>query len=115
MSAKIYKIQSLLIPEYIYINVTTKKYLSQRLTFYKTEYKKYQNSKLDVNEYKKYIAIKTEFGNEAIIKLFKLFDKYGIKNFHIILCNEINHKSLDDMKSQLFEYIKNNTCINKNI
>ena len=113
-TAKIYKIESLLCDD-VYISSTSKKYLSQRFTFYKSEYKKYLRSKLDVNEYKHYINIKTEFGHEAIIKLFKLFDKYGIKNFNIILCNEIYHKSLDDMKSQLFQYIKNNNCINKNI
>ena len=113
-TAKIYKIESLSSP-YIYIGVTTKKYLCERFTFYKREYKKYLLLKQDEQEFKKYINIKIDFGNEAIITLFKLFDSYGIKKFNIILISDICHKSLDDMKSQLYEFIKNNNCINKNI
>ena len=50
-TAKIYKIESYTTP-FIYVGCTTKKYLSERLTFYRTEYKRYLHSKLDDNEYK---------------------------------------------------------------
>lgn len=111
-TAKIYKIESLHTP-YIFINSTSKKYLSERLTFYRNEYKKYLKSKLDENDYKKYINTKIESCNEAVIKLFKLFDLYGIKAFKIILLKEITHSSSDDLKAQLYEFIKNTDCINK--
>ena len=56
-TAKIYKLECLQNP-HIFINVTTKRYLSERLTFYRSEYKRYLKAKLDENEYKKYINIK---------------------------------------------------------
>lgn len=112
-TAKIYKIESLKTTSHIFINATTKKYLSERLTFYRSEYKKYLKSKLEESEYKKYINIKIESGNEAVIKLFKLFDLYGVKSFKILLLKEITHTSPDDLKSQLYEFIKNTDCINK--
>ena len=112
-TAKIYKIESLKTTSHIFINSTTKKYLSERLTFYRSEYKKYLKSKLDENESKKYLNTKIESCNEAVIKLFKLFDAYDIKSFKIILLKEITHNSPDDLKSQLYEYIKNTDCINK--
>ena len=111
-TAKIYKIESYTTP-FIYVGCTTKKYLSERLTFYRSEYKKYLKSKLDDDEFKKYIKIKTEFGNYSLINLFKLFDSFGVKSFKIILLQEINHTSLDDLKAQLYHYIKNTDCINK--
>ncbi len=57
MSAKIYRIESLLIPEFIYINIATKEDLSERMTFYRREYKKYLTLKQDEKEFKKYINI----------------------------------------------------------
>jgi hypothetical protein len=113
MNAKIYKIESLILP-HIYIGVTTKKYLSERFTYYRREYNKYVMLKgIDADELKRYIHIKIESGNEALIILFKLFDKYGIKNFKINLIDEIEYKSPDYLKSKLFEYIKNLDCVNK--
>lgn len=113
-TAKIYKIECLSTP-FIYIGITSKAYLSERITFYRREYKKYLLTKSDENEYKKYVSIKRDFGNEAIIKLFKLFDAYDIKSFKIILLKDITHTSPDDLKSQLHEYIKKTDCINKNV
>ena len=112
MSAKIYKIESYNTP-FIYIGCTTKKYLSERLTFYRSEYKKYLKSKLDESEYEKYINIKIEFGNYSLISLFKLFDSYGVKSFKIILLQEVIHTSLDSLKAQLHDIIKKTDCINK--
>ena len=111
-TAKIYKIESYTTP-FIYVGCTTKKYLSERLTFYRSEYKKYLKSKLDDNEHKKYINIKIEFGNYSLISLFQLFDSFGVKSFKIILLQEIKHTSLDSLKAQLYDYIKNIDCINK--
>ena len=111
-TAKIYKIESYTTP-LVYIGCTTKKYLSERLTFYRSEYKKYLKSKLDDNEYKKYVNIKIEFGNYSLISLFQLFDSFGVKSFKIILLQEIKHTSLDSLKAQLYDYIKNIDCINK--
>ncbi len=53
-TAKIYKIESYTTP-FIYVRCTTKKYLSERWTFYRSEYKKHLKSKLDDDEFKKYI------------------------------------------------------------
>ncbi len=50
-TAKIYKIESYSTP-FIYIGCTTKQNLSERLTFYRSEYKKYLKSKIDENEHK---------------------------------------------------------------
>ncbi len=111
-TAKIYKLESYS-TQFIYVGCTTKKYLSERLTFYRSEYKKYLNSKLDENEHKKYINTKIEYGNYSLISLFKLFDSFGVKSFKIILLQEINHTSLDNLKAQLYDYIKNTDCINK--
>jgi hypothetical protein len=111
-TAKIYKIESLLTP-YIYIGSTTKNYLSERFTYYRSEYKRYLQSKIDKQKYINYIKIKTDFGNEGLIKLFKLFDVYGIKTFKILLLNEICHTSTDNLKAQLYEFIKTIDCINK--
>ncbi len=113
-TAKIYKIESYTMP-LVYIGCTTKKYLSERITFYRREYKKYLLTKSDENEYKKYVNTKRDFGNESILKLFKLFDAYNIKSFKIILLKDITHTSQDDLKSQLHEYIKKNDCMNKNV
>ena len=55
-TSKIYKIESLLTP-YIFIGCTTKKYLSERLTFYRSEYKMFTFKK-DNDEYNIYIYIK---------------------------------------------------------
>jgi hypothetical protein len=111
-TAKIYKLECLTCP-HIFIGATTKKYLSERITFYRQEYKRYLSAKLNEEGYKKYLNIKIESGNYAIIKLFKLFDSYNVKSFKILLLSEIHHSSPDDLKTQLYNYIKNTECINK--
>ncbi len=49
--SKIYKIESLLCPD-VYYGCTTKRYLSERFTYYSHEYKKYLLAKLDDNNFK---------------------------------------------------------------
>ena len=109
--SKIYKIESLLSDD-IYYGTTTKKYLSERMTFYRHEYKRYLLAKLDDNNFKKYCSTKQEYGHESLLKLFELFDKFDVKNFKINLISIVDSKNIDCSKSKLFDYIKNNNCIN---
>ena len=109
--SKIYKIQTLLSDD-VYFGTTRKKYLSERMTFYRHEYKKYLLAKSDDNNFKKYCNMKREYGYESLLKLFQLFDKFDIKNFKIHLVITIDSKNCDISKSHLFDYIKNNNCIN---
>ena len=109
--SKIYKIESLLSDD-VYYGCTTKKYLSERMTYYKFEYKKYLLAKLNDNNFKKYCSTKQEYGHQSILKLFELFDKFDVKNFKINLISIVDGKNKDYSKSKLFDYIKNNNCIN---
>ena len=109
--SKIYKIESLLSDD-IYYGTTTKKYLSERMTFYRHEYKKYLKAKLDDNNFKKYCNMKQEYGHQSLLKLFELFDKFDVRNFKINLITIVESKNKDCSKSHLFNYIKNNNCIN---
>ena len=111
--SKIYKIESLLCSD-IYYGTTTKKYLSERFTYYRYEYKRYLLAKSNSNEFELYCNKKKEYGHESLLNLFKLFDKYGISNFRINLIADIDSKSKDYAKSQLFDFIKNNNNININ-
>ena len=109
--AKIYKIESLLSGD-VYYGCTTKKYLSERFTYYRHEYKKYLLAKLDDNNFKTYCNTKNEYGHQSLLKLFQLFDTFDIRNFKINLITIVDSKSKDCSKSYLFDYIKNNNCIN---
>jgi hypothetical protein len=109
--SKIYKIESLSCDD-IYYGCTSKKYLSERMTFYRHEYKKYLLAKLDDNNFKTYCNTKQEYGHESLLKLFELFDKFDIRNFKINLITIVDSKNKDSSKSLLFDYIKNNNCIN---
>jgi hypothetical protein len=111
--SKIYKIESLVCPD-VYYGTTTKKYLSERMTFYRYEYKKYLKAKSDDNNFKKYCNMKQEYGHQSLLNLFELFDKFDVKNFKINIINTIDSKNIDNTKSYLFDYIKNNNCINNN-
>ena len=51
--SKLYKIESLLCND-IYYGCTTKKYLSERMTYNRHQYKKYISSKSDVNGFELY-------------------------------------------------------------
>ena len=108
---KIYKIESLLSDD-VYYGTTSKKYLSERMTFYRHEYKKYLLAKLDDNNFKKYCSTKQEYGHQSLLKLFELFDKFDVRNFKINLISIVDSKNIDCSKSKLFDYIKNNNCIN---
>ena len=96
--SKIYKIESLLSDD-VYYGTTTKKYLSERMTYYKFEYKKYLLAKLDDNNFKKYCSTKQEYGHDSLLKLFELFDKFDIRNFKINLITIVESKNKDCSKS----------------
>ena len=95
--SKVYKIESLLSDD-VYYGTTTKKYLSERMTFYRHEYKKYLLAKLDDNNFKKYCSTKQEYGYESLLKLFELFDKFDIRNFKINLITITDSKNKDCTK-----------------
>ena len=44
---------------------------------------------------------------------FVLFEKYGVENCNIILMENVDVKSKDELTAREAEYIKNNKCINK--
>ena len=111
--SKLYKIESLLCPD-VYYGCTTKKYLSERMTYYRHQYIKYISSKSNSNEFELYCNKKKEYGHESLLNLFQLFDKYDISNFKINLIAELPNKSKDYAKSQLFDFIKSNNNININ-
>jgi hypothetical protein len=78
------------------------------MTYYRHEYKKYIQTKQDNDLYNKYINMKQEYGHESLLKLFELFDKYNINTFKINLVSVIDSKNKELIKSQLFDFIKNN-------
>lgn len=97
-NGKIYKLEP--IGEYddgdIYIGSTTKKWLCQRMAHHKCLYKKW---KLEQNKTK--------------LMSYELFDKYGVDNIKIILLENVNAKSKDELISKESEFIRNTRCINK--
>ena len=90
--SKIYKITSHN-TEKCFINSTTKKYLSQRFTY-------------DRDQYQYYKVGKTAFKNKEILELFKLFDKYDINSFKIILLESKELNTHDELTALLYKYIK---------
>lgn len=96
-NGKIYKIEPICEHEEgeIYIGSTTKQHLSQRMTAHRSDYKKWRN------------------GMYHKVTSFDLFDKYGIENCKIILLEEINASSNDELKAREAHYIKSVMCVNK--
>ena len=80
--SKIYKITSANTDQ-CFINSTTKRYLSQRFTYYRDQYKYYKVGKFD-------------YKNNQILELFKLFDLYDINSFKIILIESKELKNHDE-------------------
>ena len=52
---------------------------------------------------------------EVNISSFDIFDKYGIKNCSIILIEEVNCESKDQLLSRERFYIESISCVNKSI
>jgi hypothetical protein len=97
-NGKIYKIEAINGEEGdIYIGSTTKELLSQRMTAHRCNYKYWL--KCEVFKISSYI----------------LFEKYGVENCRIVLIENVNATSLDELKAREAFYIKSMLCINKNI
>ena len=96
-NGKIYKIEPICNheEEEIYIGSTTKQYLSQRMDKHRYNYKYWKE------------------GKSGKTMSFVLFEKYGVENCNIILMENVDVKSKDELTAREAEYIKNNKCINK--
>jgi hypothetical protein len=97
-NGKIYKIEALNGEEGdIYIGSTTKELLSQRMSKHRSDYKRWLNG----------ISVK--------ITSYILFEKYGVDNCRIVLIENVNANSSDELKAREAFYIKSMKCVNKNI
>ena len=96
---KIYKIEPIIDHDEgeIYIGSTTKEYLSQRMVNHRSQYKRFQN------------------GIKNKINSFSLFNKYGIENCQIILIENVDAISKDELMSREAFYIRTMKCVNKNV
>ena len=98
-NGKIYKIEPKVehdIDE-VYVGSTTKKYLSQRLTAHRGAY----------NQWKK--------GQATKVMAYNLFDTYGFENCQIILLENVQANSRDELHAREAHHIKSIICINKYI
>jgi hypothetical protein len=97
-NSKIYKIEALNgEPEDIYIGSTTKNRLSERMSKHRSDYKRWKD------------------GKEKKTYSYELFDKYGIENCKIVLIENVNATSLDELKAREAHYIRTLACVNRNI
>ena len=96
-NSKIYKIEPLCDHDEheIYIGSTTRYYLSERMTHHRYDYKKWKD------------------GQSRKSTLYDLFDKFGLEQCKIILLENVNCESLDQLHAKEAYYIKSNNCINK--
>ena len=81
--------------EDIYIGSTTKQHLSQRMAAHSYQYKRWKNNKTNK------------------IMSYDLFDKYGFENCQIILLENVNVNTKDELKAKEMHYIKLMKCVNK--
>ena len=95
-NSKIYKIYSHIGPK-IYIGSTTKKYLCQRMSKHRNNYKSWKK-----NEYRYTTS-------------FDLFDEYGVNNCMIELIETRSCKNKDELSKLEGHYIRSLDCVNKNI
>lgn len=96
-AGKIYKVEPIIDHDEgdIYIGSTTKKYLCQRMDQHRRNFKRYKN------------------GQYHNITIFNLFEKYGIENCQIILIENVNANSKDELTAKEAFYIKTLKCVNK--
>ena len=95
-NGKIYKIEPICEhePSDIYIGSTTKKYLSDRMSEHRCDFRRSEKTKKVVNS--------------SI-----LFQKYGVENCKIILIEKFSCESKDELVAKEAEYIRTVPCINK--
>ena len=98
-NGKIYKIEPIVDHDEgeIYIGSTTKQYLSQRLDTHRSKYKQWKN------------------GKYSKVRVFEIFDKYCVSNSQIVLIENVNAKSKDELLAREKYYIQTLTCVNKAI
>ena len=95
-NGKIYKIESHL-GDKVYIGSTTKQYLSQRMVAHRNDYKKWRNNK------------------SGYVRVYELFNEYGIENCHITLIEIFPCNTRDELRAKEGFFIKSVACVNKNI
>ena len=79
-----------------YIGSTTKPRLSERMTQHRIDYRRHKDGK------------RTGFTSS-----FTLFEKYGVENCIIMLIENINATSKEELFKKEREHIENNLCVNK--
>ncbi len=79
----------------IYIGSTTKQYLSQRMDSHRRLYKQWKNE-----------------NNPKHTRSYDLFDKYGLENCEIILIENVNCDSKEELHRREAFHIKSNKCVN---
>ncbi|MDR3597099.1 hypothetical protein [Clostridium sp.] len=94
---KIYKIIGPEAGGLCYIGSTTKQYLSQRLAKHRSNYRQWKNGS----------------SKETKVMSYELFDKYGEENCKIILLENVNVSSKDELHVREQFYIDANVCVNK--
>ena len=97
-NGKIYKLEPICDHDEcdIYIGSTTKEYLSQRMECHRRDYRNYKKG----------------LSNNTMTS-FKLFDKYGIDNCHIVLIELVHATCKDELHQRESHYIKLMQCVNK--
>jgi hypothetical protein len=99
-NGKIYKIEPINGEEGdIYIGSTTKDYLSSRMCSHRSIYNTF------LKNHKK--------GNNTTCSI--LFEKYGVDNCNIILIENVNASSSDELKAREAFYIQSMICVNRNV
>ena len=96
-NGKIYKIESN-IGDMVYYGSSTKQYLSQRMDTHRGHYKLWLKG-----------------GKGGHVRVYDLFEAYGIENCQIVLIELCPCDSNDELKAREAYYIKTKDCVNKNI
>ena len=81
-------------PHEVYIGSTTKQYLSQRMVGHRRGY------------------IQWKEGKASFTRSYILFDKYGVYNCSIILIENVNAQSKEELLKKERENIEKNPCVN---
>ena len=97
---KIYKIEPICSHDEgdVYIGSTSIPRLCNRLSGHKKQYIAYKNQK-----------------NKKRTRSYDLFDKYGVENCQIILIENVNAKTKDELRAREHHYITNTKCVNVSI
>ena len=94
-NCKIYKIESHS-GDKVYIGSTTKQYLSQRMAKHRQSYKVWKDG-----------------GDVSRVTVYGMFDEYGLENCDIILLENCDCHSVDELRAREAHYIKSMNCVNK--